>query len=68
MLHTTGEFPLCKYIVLQFNNTVKYGTFLCYIVIKIGSNVMGDVTIGFFLERPEIAGCRGVVVCIVILL
>jgi len=40
----------------------------CYIVIKMGFNVMGDVTIGFFLKCPETAGCRGVVVCIVILL
>ena len=41
---------------------------ICYIVIKIGSNVIWDVTIGFFLKCPEIGTCGGGVVCIVILL
>ena len=40
----------------------------CYIVIKMGSNVTGDVTIGFFLKCPEIGACGDGVVCIVILL
>ena len=34
MLHTTGEFPLCKYIVSQYNTVVNYVTFpllYCYI-------------------------------------